>query len=128
MKSTGLRYLLLAVSACFVFELNEAQAQAPARGQPVLRRNRKPALSPYLNIAAAQGDPDAASINYLLLTRPQQAAQRFRNQQERQNQAVQGEIDAQRKLLMQSPTSRLGTTGHHAQFQYYGGYYNFNRQ
>lgn len=91
---------------------------------PPLRRSQRPSLSPYLNLAAAGGNSDAASFAYFQLTLPQQAAQRSRATQDRQIRGLNQEVAQQREMLMQSPTSNLGTTGHRVGFMSYGTYFN----
>lgn len=127
MKNSRWRCILLGLAVCAACSSEEVQAQinSPSRASPPsMRRNRNAPLSPYLNLAAAGGDTNAATANYFLITRPQQNAQRFRSEQDRQNRTLQEEIAAQEEL-MQSPTSMLGATGHTVGFMNYGGYYNF---
>lgn len=127
MKSTGWRCMLLGLAAFLACGSEEVQAQinsSSGASPPSMRRNRNSPLSPYLNLAAAGGNTDAATANYFLITRPQQNAQRFRSEQNRQNRTLQQELAAQQELL-QSPTSMLGSTGHSVGFMNYGGYYNF---
>jgi hypothetical protein len=92
-------------------------------GPPPLTRSPRPVTSPYLNLLATD-DPDVQAFQYYRRVRPEVE---LRQSAERQGSAIRGlrqEVEADRRaLLMQSPTSLLGTTGHPTQFLNYGGYF-----
>ena len=100
-----------------------AQAQSGSTRPPSLTRQKRPSLSPYINLAAAADNPDAVAYQYHARVLPDT---NFRASAARQAVAIRGldqKIQEQRKLLQQSPTSNLSGTGHRTQFMNYGGYF-----
>ncbi len=122
MSRKGLKCFSIALMALIVCEVSSAQAQSPL-GPPALKRSKRPAVSPYLNLAAAGDNPDAVAFQYYNRVLPDASFRKANAQEALAISELDAKQQAQRKLLMQSKTSNLTSTGHRAQFLNYGTYF-----
>lgn len=92
-------------------------------GAPTLKRPNRPVVSPYLNLAAAGGNPDAVAFQYYNRVLPDASFRRAANQGAAAVRDLDTRLAEQKKALQQSQTSALSATGHRTQFMNYGGYF-----
>lgn len=119
---------VLLAGMLMMVESSLALAQSPTVGPPALRRSRRPAVSPYLNLAAAGGNPDAVAFQYYNRVLPDAQFRKAASRGIAAIDKIDAEIAEQRRMLQQSKTSSLSTTGHTTRFQDLGSYYNTNNR
>jgi hypothetical protein len=95
-----------------------------AASKPFTSYSPSPTVSPYLNLFREDLE-GGGDFNYNTLVRPQLQQQQFNQQVQRQNLAVERQLQAfaaQGDFNPQGSTSQL-PTGHQTVFRYYGRYY-----
>jgi hypothetical protein len=95
-----------------------------AANKPFTSYSPAPTVSPYLNLFREDLE-GGGDLNYNTLVRPQLQQQQFNQQVQRQNLAVERQLQAfaaQSDFNPQGSTSQL-PTGHQTVFRYYGRYY-----
>ena len=122
MQNMGLSRILVVVGALLLTVQNSAQAQSRV-APPSLKRPNRPAVSPYLNLAAAGGNPEAVAFQYYNRVLPDASFRKAANQGAQRLRELDSKIEQQKKMLLQSETSSLTVTGHRTQFMNYGSYF-----
>ena len=115
---------VLIVLAVFSAADQRAGAQSPRSvGRPTVNPHLRPTTSPYLNLLRDNGQNTA--LNYYRLVRPEMEFRRANVEQLRSIERLGRRVEEQAEQLeqLQSPTSRLGPTGHATSFLNYGGYF-----
>lgn len=119
MKIVARSYIAFAVAVAGL----AVKAQSPASlGPPSLTPSNRPVTSPYLNLAVGNDTFGGAAYQYFRQVRPEVE---FRSADIRLGNEIQ---DVRRNvhsldLMIQSPESSLGTTGHRTAFQSYGSFF-----
>jgi hypothetical protein len=96
----------------------------PAANKPFTSYSPAPTVSPYLNLFREDFE-GGGDFNYNTLVRPMLQQQQFNQQVQRQNIAVERQLQsyaAQSDFNPQGSTSQL-PTGHQTVFRYYGRFY-----
>lgn len=104
---------------------NAGGSRSNVTSKPFSNLNRRPTVSPYLNLFNESFDEGGTDLNYQTLVRPQLQQQRINSQLQRQTQALNQRLQDIAAQPAYSPrgSTRQAPTGHSTFFRVYSHYY-----
>ena len=105
-------------------------SQPNTRAKPFSNVQRRPTLSPYLNLLRNDGDSLGGLPNYYTFVRPALEQQRTNRRQQRDIRKLGQEVQSvNRQLMFQGdPSNAVRPTGHTTVFMNHSHYYTFGRR